>query len=186
MKLYILCDKEVLNRKNLSLESCIDRATELKASIIQYRNKLGTSDEVERDLNSIRAMWNETLIVNDYIDMVDYVDGLHIGQEDLLLYGKTPVESVKNIRDRIGSGAILGLSTHNREEIKVANSLDLNYIGLGAYRSTSTKSEAGLLQEDPDILAEESKHPIGLIGGVKLTDRFQNIEYLVIGSGIYE
>lgn len=90
------------------------------------------------------------------------------------------------IRQKIGK-KILGLSTHGKEEILEANILDLNYIGLGAYRKTSTKIEANVGGEVLIEAASYSVHPVGMIGGVMLDDTFEApIIYKVIGSGLYE
>lgn len=84
----------------------------------------------------------------------------------------------------IGEDKIIGLSTHNADEIAIANELDLNYIGLGAYRASSTKSEAKVLGDKLDEIAAHSTHPVAAIGGVKLDDVFQYVTYKVIGSGL--
>ena len=58
-------------------------------------------------------------------------------------------------------------------------------IGLGAYRGTTTKKDIkSILGDDIDRLASLSIHKVGAIGGVRLEDRFENITYLVIGSGL--
>ena len=176
MKIYALCDKLTLQKKDISLQKFIQISQYYNADIIQYRNKI--FDEVEADLKIIRKYWNGILILNDYLDFQNLVDGYHIGQEDLKKY-----KSIENIRKIIGR-KILGLSTHNENEILKANSLDLNYIGLGAYRNTGTKKVSNILGKEIDKLAKFSKHDVGIIGGVKLTDKFENAKYLVIGSGI--
>ncbi len=89
------------------------------------------------------------------------------------------------VRQKIGT-KILGLSTHDKEEILEANTLDLNYIGLGAYRATDTKSEANVGGQALIEAASYSKHPVGMIGGVRMDDVFASpIVYKVIGSGLY-
>ncbi len=67
--------------------------------------------------------------------MIDYVDGLHLGQEDIREFSLDLKEATSTIRGLI-KGKILGLSTHNIAEVEEANYLDLDYIGLGAYRIT--------------------------------------------------
>jgi len=178
MKIYALCDKLTLEKREISLKKFIQISKNAGANIIQYRNKVFDSDEVETDLKIIRKYWDKTLILNDYLDFQDLVDGYHIGQEDLEKY-----KSIENIRSIIGK-KILGLSTHNETEILEANSLDLDYIGLGAYRNTGTKRVSNILGQEIDKLAKLSKHDVGIIGGVKLTDKFENAKYLVIGSGL--
>jgi thiamine-phosphate pyrophosphorylase len=125
------------------------------------------------------------LIINDTIELIEYADGLHIGQEDIRKYSENLIEAVKHIRQRIGN-KLLGLSTHDKEEILEANTLDLDYIGLGAYRATSTKSEASVGGSLLLEVAKYSKHHVGVIGGVRLDDTFESpIRYKVIGSGLY-
>lgn len=184
--IYALFDKEVLHTRGLSLEKLSTKAQSLNIPILQYRNKLGTFAEKKDDLFIIRKFYKGKLIINDTIELIDYTDGLHIGQEDIQAYGNDLNESVLTIRKKI-SNKLLGLSTHNKEEILEANKLDLDYIGLGAYRGTQTKAEAKVLGEEALELAKLSTHPVGLIGGVKLSDRFdQQITYRVIGSDLYE
>jgi len=126
------------------------------------------------------------LIVNDTIDLINYADGLHLGQEDLRTFDSDPLAAVAKIRSRIGR-KILGLSTHNKAEILEANRLDLDYIGLGAYRSTQTKSEANVGGKALLDAANHSKHLVGIIGGVRPDDSFEPpIVYKVIGSGLLD
>ena len=131
-------------------------------------------------------MYDGIVIVNDTIELIDYADGLHIGQEDIRAYSDDLVDAVKKIRHIIGR-KLLGLSTHNKEEILEANTLDIDYIGLGAYRATHTKSEANVGGKALIEAASHSTHPVGMIGGVVLEDAFDEpIRYKVIGSGLYQ
>jgi len=135
---------------------------------------------------TIRKYYDGILIVNDAIALIDYADGLHIGQEDIRAYNDDLAEALKEIRQKIGRKQ-LGLSTHNKEEILEANTLDLDYIGLGAYRATHTKSEANVGGKALIDVASYSSHPVGMIGGVTLEDDFEEpIRYKVIGSGLYK
>jgi len=89
------------------------------------------------------------------------------------------------LRSVIKEDKILGISTHNEEEILAANQMDVNYIGLGAYRKSSTKQDiSSVLGDDLDKLASKSKHLVAAIGGVRLNDTFENVAYNVIGSGL--
>ena len=83
----------------------------------------------------------------------------------------------------LNSQFIVGLSTHNKEEILKANKLPLNYIGLGAYRHTSTKETPNILGEKINKLILYSHHPVAIIGGVKLSDKTK-ANYKVVGSDI--
>jgi thiamine-phosphate pyrophosphorylase len=93
---------------------------------------------------------------------------------------------VIKIRENIGQEKLFGISTHDEKEVIQANKMDLNYIGLGAFKQTLTKDVTNLLGDTLDTLAVNSKHKVAAIGGVKLDDKFKNVTYLVIGSGLYE
>jgi len=184
--IYALLDKEVLSKRGLSLAKLSQKIESLNISIAQYRNKVGSFDEKRDDLLLIRKFYKGKLIVNDSINLIDYADGLHIGQDDIRLYDSNLDKAINLIRKKIAR-KLLGLSTHNREEILQANELDLDYIGLGAYRDTKTKFEAKVLGDEALELATLSTHPVGLIGGLKLSDSFNNqISYRVIGGDLYE
>lgn len=186
MKRYALCDYDTLAQKNVTLEAYVGLAQKHGAEVIQYRNKHASSQEVKHDLLHLRKIWDGYLIINDHISLVPFCDGLHIGQEDALKYGKDLKSAIKAIRKQIGRDKILGLSTHNKAEVLAANRLDINYIGLGAYRATATKSEAAVLGEALDDIAKLSHYPVAAIGGVLLEDTFDHVAYLVIGSGLYD
>lgn len=157
-----------------------------KIPLLQYRNKFGSLEEKKADLLSIREYYDGVLIVNDSIELIAYADGLHIGQEDIRAYSEDLVDGVSLIRQKIGR-KLLGLSTHNKEEILEANSLNLDYIGLGAYRATHTKSEAHVGGNTLIEVASHSAHPVGMIGGVTLEDDFEEpVCYKVIGSRLYK
>lgn len=184
--IYALIDKEGLTLRGLSVEAISKKIQDRHIPIAQYRNKVGSFDEKREDLYLIRRFYHGKLIINDAIELIEYADGLHIGQEDIRAYHDDLVTAVEMIREKI-SNKLLGLSTHNKEEILEANSLDLDYIGLGAYRGTQTKSDAKVLGDEAVSLAALSTHPVGLIGGVKLSDTFsEEIVYRVIGSDLYE
>ena len=184
MQLYALCDADMLRDRGIELLAFAARAKALGAEVLQYRNKNADIATVKTDLIALRRVWEGFLLINDHYELASFCDGVHIGQEDLYAIDSDPSRAIKVLKMAIGEDKIIGLSTHNTDEIEIANALDLNYIGLGAYRATSTKSEAKVLGEKLDEIAAISKHPVAAIGGVKLEDRFQHITYHVIGSGL--
>ncbi len=186
MKRYALCDAKTLQAHHTSLEEFIQKCQKHNIEVIQYRNKEESLDRVKKALLELRKLWDGYLIINDYVELVSFCDGVHLGQEDLLRYGQTPQEAVQSIRKVIKKDKILGLSTHNEAEILEANRLDLNYIGLGAYRATQTKEVTTVLGEELDKLAARSTHPVAAIGGVTFDDDFEHVAYLVVGRALYE
>ncbi|MDF1876715.1 thiamine phosphate synthase [Sulfurimonas sp. SAG-AH-194-L11] len=185
MKLYALCDQDMLDSKGISIDEYITLAKENSAQMIQYRNKNADIEFIKEQLIHIRTIYDGFLIVNDAIELVEYCDGVHLGQEDLLSIDEDIVKAVRMVRSVVTEDKILGISTHNKEEVLQANTLDLNYIGLGAYRSTDTKKDIiGILGDSLEGIAQESKHLVAAIGGVRLDDEFTHVTYNVIGSGL--
>lgn len=184
MQLYALCDAEMLRQSGVDLLYFAKRAKSLGADILQYRNKASDIATVKSDLISLRQVWEGFLLINDHYELAPYCDGVHIGQEDLYAIDPDPIRAIKILKMTIGEDKIIGLSTHNAYEIEIANTLDISYIGLGAYRATSTKSDAQVLGERLDEIAALSTHPVAAIGGVKLEDTFDHVTYHVIGSGL--
>ncbi len=186
MELYALVDRDALDKKGISLEKIIQRINTLKAPILQYRAKnLSTKDRI-RDLQIISSFYSGKIIINDDINAISYCDGLHIGQDDIKKFNLDYDKAIKIIREKIGH-KLLGLSTHNLLEIVEANALDLDYIGLGAYRATTTKKDVNIKGDNLLKIAKHSEHKVALIGGVKLNDKFDNklISYRVVGSDLY-
>jgi len=185
MQLYALCDQDLLDNHNISLEEFIAIAKEKNAKIIQYRNKTADISFIKQQLILIRQQYDGLLIVNDTYELIEFCDGVHLGQEDLKLIDEDIFRAVNVIRNIIGKDKLLGISTHNEKEVVQANKMDLNYIGLGAFRATSTKTDVSTALGDKlDSIASNSKHLVAAIGGVKLDDKFSYVKYRVIGSGL--
>lgn len=185
MRLYALCDQDMLDENGISLETFVNIAKQYNAEIIQYRNKDADISFIKQQLIALRKIFDGFLIVNDAYELVEFCDGVHVGQEDLKKIDEDVSKAVNILRTVINNDKILGISTHNEEEVLSANYMDINYIGLGAFRNTSTKKDvASLLGSKLDEIAAKSKHPVAAIGGVRLDDSFENVTYHVIGSGL--
>ena len=109
-----------------------------------------------------------TVIVNDRADVarLSAADGVHVGQDDL---------DTAAVRRIVGGGAIVGLSTHSREQVRAAAKMAVDYIALGPIFGTSTKDtghrEVGvLLVRDAAAMLQDSGSttPIVAIGGITL------------------
>jgi thiamine-phosphate pyrophosphorylase len=185
MRLYALCDQDMLISKGVSIDAFVAKAIEHKAEIIQYRAKNADIASIKKSLIAIRKIYDGFLIVNDAYELIEFCDGVHVGQEDLREIDPNISKAVTILRNVIGNDKILGISTHNEQEVLEANDMDLNYIGLGAYRATTTKVDiTSVLGEELDAIAKLSKHYVAAIGGVELNDQFENVTYHVIGSGL--
>jgi thiamine-phosphate pyrophosphorylase len=188
--LYALCDYQTLQKKNLSLRDFLILLSKYETFYIQYRDKINSLDIQKKNIDFLKQNCNIPIIINDHFELLEYADGLHLGQEDCEnLQNRYNFDSFKQTIDFLRSkypNKIFGLSTHNIQEIKLANDLDLDYVGLGAYANTSTKDIKQILGSKISEIAKYSKHPVGAIGGVKIDDRIDNITYNVVGSALYD
>jgi thiamine-phosphate pyrophosphorylase len=150
-------------RSNLEV---VERMLEAGIKIIQYREKDFSILQKYRECLSIRDLtgeWGACLIVNDDVHLALAVesDGVHVGQDDL------PVEKVREI---VGDGMLIGLSTHSPEQSeKAVQSGIADYIGVGPLYTTFTKKDVqpavglGYL----DYVVRRHRIPFVAIGGIK-------------------
>jgi thiamine-phosphate pyrophosphorylase len=157
-----------MTRPRDGYERLCEYAVEAGIAAVQLRTKGLEVNEREhlvlaRRLRSLTKGSPTLFIVNDHPDiaMQSDADGLHIGQDDL---------SVTEARTLIGPDKLLGLSTHNLEQVKKANEAPVDYIGFGPLYVTTSK-----VRPDPVVGPEalkaayrSSQHPIVAIGGLDL------------------
>ncbi len=143
------------------------RAT-LKGGVrfIQYRDKeLSETDfclEAESILDECKK-YGALLLLNDRVDAAKKIgaDGVHLGQGDM---------DPKEARDILGPTAIIGLSTHNREEVLAAQSQPVDYINIGPMFPTATKEHSlypALGLATVLKLSKLSTIPFTTMGGIK-------------------
>jgi len=114
-------------------------------------------------LRNITADTNTLFIVNDRPDiaLMSGADGLHLGQYDL------PVAEVRRL---IGPAMLLGISTHNLDQVMAANAAPVDYIGFGPLFATNSKACPDPVL-GPEALKDAhalSRHHIVAIGGLDL------------------
>ena len=75
------------------------------------------------------------VVVNDRADvaLLTGADGVHLGQDDL---------SARAARRLLGARAVIGLSTHTPEEMRVARREPVDYLAVGPVYETSTKADS--------------------------------------------
>lgn len=183
--IYALCDYATLINKSLTLQDYLNIIKKYDVKILQYRDKLSDINIQKQNLKFLKENLDIPIIINDKIELIEFCDGLHLGQEDLQKISQKKDLAVKLIRKKIGN-KIFGISTHNEKEILEANYFELDYIGLGAYRQTNTKEVSTIIAEKASYLAKISKHDVALIGGVEFSDRVENVSYNVISSSFYK
>jgi thiamine-phosphate pyrophosphorylase len=172
-KLYVLLSGSGCQA---ALDWTIAEAAAGGADIVQLREKALPDGELlgrARDVRRWTRKAGVLFIVNDRPDIARLADadGVHLGQDDL------PVREARRI---LGPDALIGVSTHNLEQIRRAVLEGASYLGVGPTFASATKlfSElAGL--EFVRAASAETSLPAFVLGGVT-TD---NIEQVVAAGG---
>lgn len=146
-------------------------AEELKAAgvmLVQYRNKVGEPDAILRGASVIwEAMEGSgcRLMMNDHADLVKSAGfgGVHVGQGDL---------SAEEARRVVGAKRWVGLSTHNDEQVRIANGTSVDYIAVGPVFATSTKLDAEAVIGLAGVRRARAltEKPIVAVGGITRTN----------------
>lgn len=130
------------NLSGLSHAEQIDRLIAGGATLIQLRDKHAAPRDFYRQAEAalqIARAHNVQLIINDRVDIALALgaDGVHLGQTDM------PVEAARRL---LGESVIIGVSTHNLAQAKLAANMPVDYVAFGPIFKTSTK-------ENPDPIA---------------------------------
>ncbi|MCH5174111.1 MAG: thiamine phosphate synthase [Bacteroidales bacterium] len=162
LRLYLVTDRALSLGRDL--EWVVGEAVKGGVSMVQLREKdmdtRGFIDLGSRLLRLLRPL-GVPLIINDRVDVALAVDadGVHIGQSDM------PYETARRL---LGPDKIIGLSVENMDELRQAESLDVDYVAVSPVYSTATKTDTaapfGL-----DGLREAvrlTRHPVVAIGGM--------------------
>src|SRR5712692_7703426 len=162
-RLYVILDAALLT---VPETECAEKLAAAGVRLLQYRNKRASVRELfesSKRLSSLLIPRGVTFVVNDRADVatVAGASGVHIGQEDL---------GVEAARAVLGSGKLVGVSTHNLEQFNQAAVTSADYIAVGPVFSTSTKANP-----DPVVgidfirrVRPLTQKPIVAIGGITL------------------
>lgn len=141
-KLYAIVDVTCFAPQLRTTNSIVEYARDLAeggVTLLQYRNKEGDTRAMVRHAREIKRVveGKVTLIMNDRADICVAMgyDGVHLGQDDL------PAEGARMV---VGE-RIVGVSTHNREQVKVADEGPADYIAIGPVFPTTGK-------KNPDVI----------------------------------
>ena len=136
-------------------------------TLIQLREKHSSPREFYDDARAALITARESnvrLVINDRADIALALkaDGVHLGQSDL------PAEAARRL---LGERAIIGISTHDLAQVKLAARMPVDYVAFGPIFATATKGNpdpvVGLnaLREARAIL---SSLPLIAIGGLTI------------------
>ncbi len=140
---------------------------------VQLRMKDASYDELKATAEDIIPICREAgviLVIDDNVALVKElrVHGVHLGKEDM---------EPRKAREILGPHAIIGVTANTAEDILAVRGIDVDYVGLGPYRYTSTKKNlAPVLGLDgyrsimDTIKGQGVKLPVVAIGGITLDD----------------
>lgn len=156
-----------------SIAEEVQMALEGGCKWIQLRLKDATDEEFRQTALEIIPMCKENeafLVFDDRVElaMEMSVHGVHLGKNDM-----NPLVA----RETMGAEAIIGCTANTAADIKAFRGWDVDYVGLGPFRHTTTKAKlspllglegyAAIVKEvrQADILL-----PIVAIGGITIDD----------------
>ena len=162
-RVYPILDTEMLERRSCGLAVAAASLLEGGAGILQIRHKGHWSRNVYGQAVVVARLCREAgaiAIVDDRADIAMLLEaGLHVGQDDL-----TP----RDVRLLLGSGPVLGFSSHNPAQLCAAGGEPVDYVALGPIFSTGSKRNP-----DPLVGVEQLKQcrtlvdkPLVAIGGI--------------------
>lgn len=140
---------------------------------IQLRMKDASDEEVRNVALEIIPMCQETdtfLIIDDRVELVNElrVSGVHLGKEDM-----DPMQA----REILGPHAIIGVTANTAADIIKFKGKDVDYVGLGPFRFTTTKKKLapeigleGYTEIVKEVRAAGVELPIVAIGGITEDD----------------
>jgi len=162
--LYIILDPSVCPAR--PLVEVLTAAAEDGATLFQYRNKTGSMKDAYVEALALRqaaAKAGVLFIVNDRCDLALAVDadGVHLGQGDL------PLDLARQV---MGPDRLIGISTHNPDQVRKATAGKPDYLGFGPIFKPGSKQDhdpvVGL--EGLRAMRRLTSLPVFAIGGIQI------------------
>lgn len=143
-----------------SLKNCLDTGMQL----IQLRYKTSNTDvllELAKKSMALCTRKGAKLIVNadvDFLELCD-VDGIHLNSKRLSQYSERPISLNK----------LLSASVHNKEELLLANKINVDFVVISPVFETTSHPDASVLNwQGLKELVSYSNVPIFALGGMKV------------------
>ena len=140
---------------------------------IQLRMKDVELSEIERtghEAKLLCAEYGACLYINDHVEICKRVgaDGVHLGRQDM---------SPSQAREILGTGFVIGATANTFEDIQSLVAQQVDYIGLGPFRFTTTKKNLspvlgldGYRKIIQQCGSNNINLPIFAIGGIMIDD----------------
>lgn len=163
-RLYIILDPSVCPER--SLVEVLTASAEAGASLFQYRNKTASMKEAYVEALALRQAATKAgvlFIVNDRCDLALAMDadGVHLGQGDL------PLDLARKV---MGPKKLIGISTHNPDQVWEASAGKPDYLGFGPIFTPGSKQNhdpvVGL--EGLRTMRKLTSLPVFAIGGIQI------------------
>jgi len=170
-RFYPILDAGLLAKRRISMADCAKAMCDAGVTLLQYRDKRALPQEILQNAETIKKIFAGTgavLILDDRADVAALAewDGVHVGQHDL---------SPEGARKVMGSGALVGLSTHNGTQVLEGDAAmerigGPGYLAIGPVYATGSKENP-----DPVVGLEGVRRarqltalPLVAIGGITL------------------
>ena len=134
-------------------------------TLLQYRNKTASAREILSQARELRRVLGPEirLIMNDRADLclAAGFDGVHVGQDDL---------SPEAARAVVGPDRWVGTSTHNPEQLRLADQTSTDYLAIGPVFGTTSKANPDPVVGLEGVRAARAltRKPLVAIGGITL------------------
>lgn len=161
MLLYAVTDRAWIGKQ--SLYEQVEAALKGGATCVQLREKdLNENDFLAEalEISALCRQYSVPFFINDNVEIAlkCKADGIHVGQEDM---------SVAQVRQKVGSAMMIGVSVHSVEEALEAVKNGADCLGVGAMFSTSTKTDASVLSKEVlQKICTAVDVPVVAIGGI--------------------
>jgi len=183
--LYVITDENLT--PDDTVHSYVEDALKAGASIVQYRNKTKSDEEVEevcRTLQALCSQYDVPFIIDDrpYLAAKIQADGIHIGKDDM---------SLDEARKIFPKG-IIGVSCYGSiRKAREAQEEGADYVAFGSFFSSPTKPHSGIISMNVLQKAKEAVDiPICAIGGISQTNigevAAKNIDMISVVSAAFK
>lgn len=162
LSFYLVTDEDLV--KSGSLEEVCEKALQSGVTFLQVREKETSSKgfyEKALRIKKIADQHKVPMVINDRLDIALAVEaeGVHLGQSDL---------PIKVARKLLGPEKIIGASVKTVDFAKKAEKDGADYLGVGAFFKTATKTDTSLVSLDLiQEITQAVSIPLVVIGGIK-------------------
>jgi thiamine-phosphate pyrophosphorylase len=156
-----------------SIEQQVKMVVQAGCTWVQLRMKDASYDELKATALDIIPTCRDNdviLVIDDNVELVNElrVHGVHLGKDDM---------PAKEARELLGPHAIIGVTANTAADIIATRGIDVDYVGLGPFRFTTTKKKLsptlgidGYKNIISEVRAAGIELPVVAIGGITIDD----------------